>query len=37
MRVVEMNSSEKYTIKTVNFDDYDDYKFKAALYEIYIL
>jgi hypothetical protein len=34
---VEKKSGERYSIKVVNFDDYEDYKFKSALYEIYVL
>lgn len=37
LRVVEKKSGERSSIKVINFDDYEDYKFKSALYEIYIL
>ena len=37
LRLVEKKSGEKYSVNVVNFDDYEDYAFKTALYEIYIL
>jgi hypothetical protein len=37
VKAVEQKSGSKYTIKIINFDDYEDYKFKEALYEVYIM
>lgn len=37
LRVSEKRSGEKYTIRVINFDDYEDYQFKAALYQIYVM
>lgn len=32
LRAVQKKTGDKFTLKVVNFDDYDDYQFKAALY-----
>lgn len=33
-RVQDRQTNEYYTIKVINFEDYDDYVFKAAIYSI---
>jgi hypothetical protein len=37
LRGIEYKSGNKYSIKVINFDDYEDYKFKSALYEVYVM
>ncbi|EGR28186.1 hypothetical protein IMG5_181150 [Ichthyophthirius multifiliis] len=36
-RAQDKRTNEKYTLQLINFDEYDDYEFKAALYQIYIM
>jgi len=31
-RVQDKNTNERSTLKIINFDDYDDYNFKAGIY-----
>jgi hypothetical protein len=37
MRVTEKKTGNRYALKVINFDDHEDYNFKAALYQIHIL
>lgn len=36
-RACDTRTNERYTIKIINFEEYEDYNFKAGLYEIYIM
>ncbi|EAR97278.2 tetratricopeptide repeat protein (macronuclear) [Tetrahymena thermophila SB210] len=35
-RAQDKRTNERFTLQTIPFDDYEDYEFKAALYQIYI-
>ncbi|CAK67987.1 unnamed protein product (macronuclear) [Paramecium tetraurelia] len=37
LRVIDKKTGNKYTLRVINFNDYEDYEFKQALYQIYIM
>lgn len=37
LRVCDRKTGNKFTLRVINYEDYDDYNFKEALYQIYIM
>lgn len=37
LRVIDKKTGNRFTLRVINFNDYEDYEFKQALYQIYLM